>query len=621
MSKSDNIQLALSGSAAIDDGFLGRADPTLIKALLSEIEHELEVREKGERALEDVPEPRPLKREEWPTRDYTLVQRWRYRRIADFMKNPDLIVDEYSNDPIRFICHWLDIYEPRNAGKGLPTRMPFLLFQRQAELIQFFHACVLEESNGLVEKSRDMGATWCGVGYSVWMWLFVNGTTIGWGSANANKLDRLGDSNSIFEKIRLTIRGLAEVFKPTGFHENKHLMHMRITNPENGNAIIGDVGDNIGRGGRTSVYFVDEAAYLDHPELVEASLSETTRTRIDISSVSGPGTIFHRTRQSGVVWKPGGKIYKDRANVFLLDWRDHPEKDEEWAAARKAAFEAKGLLHVYAREIERDYAATATGVIIKPEWFDAAINAHKKLDLDFTKGRTTAGLDVADEGAAVNACVVAQHRLVSECQHWGARDTAITARKALIICKPYAPLDLQYDCIGIGAGIKAECNRLKDMGLMPEGINLVPWRAGDNVQDPFERVIKNDDKSPMNRDFFLNLRAQAWWSVSRLFYNTWRMVTQHRVDSEEEEVTFDPSEMIAIDASKIDTGTLHRLRDELIQVTATQATQKLKMAIEKAPDGAPSPNLADALIMALFPMPRVVTGSTSAFVAPRIIRG
>lgn len=595
------------------DNLLGQADPTLIEALLAEIQDEIDYREGRRTDIPEPPEPHPLTHEEWPNRSYVMVQRWRHRTLAKLNADPSMVENLYSNDPIKFICHWCDVYEPRNAAKNLPTRMPFLLFKRQAELIQFYHACMVGDGNGLVEKSRDMGATWCGVAYSVWLWRFVPGAAVGWGSATANKLDRLGDANSIFEKIRLTIRGLPPVFLPKKFKEGKHLMHQRIMNPDNGNSIIGDIGNNIGRGGRTRIYFVDEAAYLEHPELVEASLSENTRTRIDISSVSGPGTIFHRTRQSGVEWSPGGKIYTDRANVFLLDWRDHPEKTEEWAAQRKRSFEAKGLAHVYAREIERDYAATQTGTIIKPEWVDAVFNAHLKLQRDFTEGPNFAALDVADGGAAVNALSIAEYRLVKQVEMWHARDTAVTARKAIQLCRPYAPIQLQYDCIGVGAGIKSEANRLIDMGLMPENIELIPWRAGDPVLEPHERLVANDENSPTNGQFFLNLRAQAWWKLGQLFYNTYRAV----VEGEE----FDIKDMIAIDTSKIDISVQHRLRDELVQVTSTAATAKMKMVIDKQPEGAPSPNLADSLVMCMFPMPRERPGSINFFAAPVIVSG
>jgi len=602
----------VDNTAQVEDDFLGKADPVLLEAVLAEIKDEMDFRDGKIPNQVDPPEPHALTHAEWPTRDYVMVQRWRHRMMSKFNDDPSMIESLYINDPVRFVCHWVDIYEPRNAGRGLPTRFPFVLFKRQEELIQFFHACVVEEGTGLVEKSRDMGATWCGVGYSVWMWKFIPGSAIGWGSANSEKLDRLGDASSIFEKVRMVIRGMPPIFKPKKF-KDENLMFKRVVNPDNGSSIVGEIGDNIGRGGRTRVYFVDEAAYLERPDAVEGSLSENTRVRIDISSVSAPGTVFHRTRQAGIEWAPGKKIQTERANVFLLDWRDHPEKNAEWAAKRKKMFEDKGLGHVYAREIGRDYAAVTQGAIIKQEWFEAACNANEKLGITMDDGDTYAGLDVADGGEAANACAVKMAQTVKALNTWAVRDTAITARMAVGLCQSFLPCTLNYDCLGVGAGVKAECFRLADDNLFPVELTLVPWNAGATPLNPFDRVVPNDEKSMMNKDYYANMKAQAWTHVGRLFYNTWRAV----VNGEK----FDVKEMICIDTKSIEVGLLHKLRDELCQVQATTAkSAKMKLMIVKAEHDRQSPNLAEAVVIASWPVPTNMMASNSTFVAPMIIR-
>lgn len=520
--------------------------------------------------------------------------------LARLLEDPSMVENLYARDPVKFMCHWLNVYEPRNAGKtDLPTKMPFLLFKRQETLIHFFHACVVEEGNGLVEKSRDMGATWCGVGYSVWMWRFVPGSAIGWGSATSDKLDRLGDPGSIFEKIRLAIRDLPPVFLPKKFRDDD-LMHKRVINADNGNSITGDIGDNIGRGGRTRLYFVDEAAYLEHAAAVEAALSENTRVRIDISSVSAPGTVFHRSREAGAEWSPGRPIAKDRANVFIMDWSDHPEKNRDWADTRKAQFESKGLGHVYAREIERNYAATIEGSIIKPEWIDAALDAHKKLGLEkqFADGPKYAGLDVGDGGLDSNALSVREHRILRRLKQWKVRDTAITARNAVKECNDFLPLELNYDAISIGSGIKSETNRLRDEGLLPPGLIVIPWNAGAAVLNPHEHIIPNDTNTPKNKDHFANLKAQAWWNMRQAFYYTWLVVTQGVAVT-----SFQINQLVSIDTEAINDLTLiHKFRDELSQAIPA-LTGKMKTGVDKAPDGVASPNMADSCVMCFFPMP------------------
>ena len=58
--------------------------------------------------------------------------------------------------------------------------------------------------------------------------------------------------------------------------------------------ITGEGGDEIGRGGRKSAYFIDEAAFLERPESVDRALSQTTNVRIDVSTPNGQGeSVFH----------------------------------------------------------------------------------------------------------------------------------------------------------------------------------------------------------------------------------------------------------------------------------------------------------------------------------------
>lgn len=148
--------------------------------------------------------------------DYTAVARKRVALIKEYRKRNvyAAAVNSYAKNPVCFIEGWVDTYDPRNAMSGGVVRMPFILFDRQRELIQFLHECLTSETNGLVEKTRDVGATWCGVAFSVWLWLFYPGSSVGWGSRKQDLVDRIGDLDSIFEKMRKLIEGLPPFFRP-----------------------------------------------------------------------------------------------------------------------------------------------------------------------------------------------------------------------------------------------------------------------------------------------------------------------------------------------------------------------------------------------------------------------
>ena len=216
--------------------------------------------------------PSTTDKDHWPP-NYVDVFIWRQEQLVRLRRSPSLWTSAkafYSERPVEFINHWSTTYDPRVAGGDTPTRMPFVLFSRQAELVNFLVACLDADTSGLIEKARDMGATWICCAFSVWLWLFRPGSSIGWGSRKEQLVDRIGDPDSIFEKMRLTVMGLPREFWPVGFRVNDHLSYMKFVNPENGATITGESGDNIGRGGRKLIYFKDESAHYERPERIEA---------------------------------------------------------------------------------------------------------------------------------------------------------------------------------------------------------------------------------------------------------------------------------------------------------------------------------------------------------------
>jgi len=531
----------------------------------------------------------PVTTNEWPI-NYVEVFAWRQQQLLKLRAAPSLVAGAltyYASHPIEFINHWVNTYDPRNAGKSVPAKLPLVLFQCQADLVTFLWACLKGEEGGLVEKSRDMGATWVCSAFSAWLWLFVPGAAVGWGSRKEALIDKLGDPDSIFEKIRLIINGLPRFFLPAGFTPGDSMHFMRIVNPVGGATITGEAGDNIGRGGRKLIYFKDESAHYERPEKIEAALSDNTRVQIDLSSVNGLGNVFHRRREAGADWT--GEIVPGRTQVFVMDWSEHPAKDQEWYDARKVKDEADGLSHIFAQEVDRNYSASVEGVIIPAEWVRAAVDAHLKLDIPDT-GPWGSALDVADSGGDTNAQAGREGVILRFVEEWGARDTAMTARHSITNIEDLGPVDLQYDCIGVGAGVKGEANNLADQGILDKDIHFVPWNAGSAAQNPNGRVIDGDEDSPKNKDFYANLKAQAWWELRNRFYRTWRAVT--------EGADYDADCLISIDSA---IPMLRKLEKELSQATISRGPS-LRLIVDKSPPGTKSPNMADAVVMAFWPI-------------------
>ncbi len=315
--------------------------------------------------------------------DYDRVFNERISNLKRLKANPSLIAplkEYYKNNPIDFICDWAVTADPRNAEIGLPVIIPFILFQRQKEYITWVIDRWKAREDGLAEKSRDMGVTWLCIAIAVWMWLFYDGVVIGFGSRKEEYVDKIGDPKSIFDKLRQFIRYLPTELKPKGFSVSKHCPYMRILNPENGSSIVGEAGDNIGRGNRTSIYFKDESAFYEHPEAIDASLSQTSNCKIDVSTPNGNGNPFYQKRQKGKI------------PIFSFHWTQDPRKDEVWYRKQQEKLDPV----IVAQEIDIDYNASVSDAWIVGDTIEQA-QSTGVADVEAT-GQWIIGIDAAHFG-------------------------------------------------------------------------------------------------------------------------------------------------------------------------------------------------------------------------------
>ena len=166
--------------------------------------------------------------------NYVAIFQWRQRQINKLKSNPDLIAgafEYYRSNPIDFINHWVDTYDPRNAGTNTPTHLPLVMFQRQEDLVSFLLEMIRGQQDGLIEKARDMGATWVCCAFSVWLWIYWDGASVGWGSRKEHYVDKIGDPDSIFEKIRMIIKRLPAFFLPEGYNAKEPVSYTHLTLP------------------------------------------------------------------------------------------------------------------------------------------------------------------------------------------------------------------------------------------------------------------------------------------------------------------------------------------------------------------------------------------------------
>lgn len=496
------------------------------------------------------------------------------------------INNHYAKNPIDFIQECCVTVDPRL--ETLRT-MPFILFDRQKDFVRYWQSLIADKENGLTEKCRDAGVTWLCCAMAVHDWRYTKDSSTGFGSSKEMKVDKIGDMDSIFEKIRTIIRFLPTHVLPEDFIPRRDLSYMKIINRCNGAIIKGEAGDNIGRGGRSRIYIKDESAHYERPEKIEAALSMNTNVQLDVSSVNGAGNVFHRRRNAGLEWTSGAQLEKGRTRIFIFDWRDDPRKTQEWYDLKRRSYDLEGMSHIFAQEIDRDYFSAVEGVIIPNEWVKSAIDAHEKLQHlgDWSTGEDMAAQDVADGGRDRNAYAQRKGVILNDLDHWGglAEDAA---KRSIPKAVDQNVTSLFYDCIGVGVGFRSQAKNMRAM--LPASLKIIPWDAAGAVLDPTKRVVPDDPKSPKNEDRFLNQKAQGWWRLRTRFYKTHMAITKGE--------KYEIGELISLWSK---TPYIHQACTELSQPTCDYNGAG-KMIIDKTPDGTVSPNLADAIMMCFNPV-------------------
>lgn len=371
---------------------------------------------------------------------YDPVFQTRIERLKRLRADPGLLPglkSFYAENPAHFIHDWMVTVDPRNPERGIPAVVPFLLFPKQQEFITWLYNRWRGREDGLVEKSRDMGVSWLVVGFGVWMWVFHPNTVFGVGSRRESYVDELGNPASLFWKMREMIKMLPREFKPDGYVEKQHAPTMRILNPANGAAIIGEAGDNIGRGNRTSMYVVDESAFVERQEAMRAALSQTSNCKIHVSTPNGAGNAFYRDRM-------GGKV-----PVFTFAWRDDPRKDESWYQKQVSTLDPV----IVAQEIDLSYTASVSNAWIAGEIVTACM-AKGPADVEAV-GPLLVGVDVARFGDDKSCITFRRGRVVYPQIVFGQADVVDVAGRVKEAIRHWdvKPSQIAVDTIGIGSGV------------------------------------------------------------------------------------------------------------------------------------------------------------------------
>lgn len=408
---------------------------------------------------------------------------------------------------LSWINTWVWTYDPRlvtagGADGGGYVRMR--LWPKQVEAVRWIFAMIEREgpTEGVWEKSRDGGASYITITVALWFWLFVPGFKATFGSRVKEEVDERDSPDTLFEKMRGILRRLPAWQLPASFSWDKHDNYMRLANPDNGASIRGQGGKNLGRGGRSKLFVVDEAAFVENAFAVERAVSGNADIVLWVSTANRIGDL----------------VYQKLAKVlpecrFRSHWTDDPRKDDAWAAKKRASYvDPTG----FAREYDIDWTASLDAVCIPAAWVQSAQRLSKLEPLVKRIGNGITGGDVGG-GKALSVCVHRFGPVVLAVDRRRDADTTDTAYWMLDCCKTAGTRLLNFDAPGIGQGVLSTLTKA-------EGYDRISRRPVNTGDSPTDRVWSEpedyDQEATTSADLFGNLKIELWWTARAAFQRT-----------------------------------------------------------------------------------------------------
>lgn len=253
--------------------------------------------------------------------------KWRKRLRDDALANPTV------REQIRQACaqsfiFWVNAFGYTYHQKwvneegievsvtGDAAHVPFITWKIQDDAALSIISCIERGEDILLDKSRDMGASWLVIAVFQWMFQFRNNSTFLEVSRKEMYVDQRGNMDSLMEKHRYMLRMQPVWLRPRQVRDNTLLLE----NKDNGSVIIGEsTNDDVGQGGRKTAILLDEFARVRNGEEIDLATADTAACRIFNSTVNGPATWYTR-------------IYRDmkegtrKGLIITLPWEAHPAK-------------------------------------------------------------------------------------------------------------------------------------------------------------------------------------------------------------------------------------------------------------------------------------------------------
>jgi phage terminase large subunit len=294
-----------------------------------------------------------------------------------------------------------------------------------------------------------------------------------------------------------------------------------------------------------------------------------------------------------------GYYEDDLMIVIEVNYNDNPWFAESGLEVERLDDKEHLSLAEYNSKWLGKYYDEVDGSIIKPEWFDACIDAHKLPHLQNVfreEGATVAAHDLSGMGGDSKGFASRTGSIVKRVVESYVGEVDEGVDWAIALAKSQGADCFVWDGDGMGAGSKSQI----DKAFKGTSTNYhmfkgsLSGRGQDDAMKEF-RPAKGNTEAVYYYQQFKNNRAQFYIDkLARRIYNTYRCVVRGEY--------IDPDDMLSIDADGVDD--MDALRSQVCRVPRVKNNNGLEQIMAKADmkkNGIESPGGADSLMMCLYP--------------------
>jgi hypothetical protein len=219
--------------------------------------------------------------------------------------------------------HQFDVDEKGKRIESKHADQPMITWPIQDGLLLRFENCIADAEIGgaediLIDKARDMGASWCCVDFNHWLMLFRRSqkrTQILEMSRNEDYVDKPGNMKALFQKHDYINQWLPDWMRPPDcFRGQANRSHMHWHNPIANTTLDGEsTTKRAARGDRRLIALLDEFGSVQSGADMRNSSRDAALVRI-VNSTSVPGSEYNKWRSDGTI------------KVFVMPYWEHPQK-------------------------------------------------------------------------------------------------------------------------------------------------------------------------------------------------------------------------------------------------------------------------------------------------------